>query len=637
MRGKIGIFGYRQGLAHFVKGEQIGWFSPDRFLVHAEDVLVGESEEKPQFSFGKALIILGCLTLLLRLTQLQISQGLEHRFLAEGNRIRRQITTAPRGSIVDHKGVALVTNQPGYSLEIIPSELPRTLSERNAIIDQVAEVTQIDKDELRRIFQTVALTSFDTVPITLNLDREKAIFYKLKLSQIAGIRVSFTPSRRYDPTEGLAHILGYTSQMTETDLEKHPDYYRISPIGRSGLESSYDSQLRGKVGINEMEVNANGQFQRYINNLPTQEGNTLYLSLDHTLQQEMVSSLKEAMEKNGAKQAVGIAIDPQTGGILASVSLPSYDNNAFTHGMSAEDYNRLSEDPNKPLINRAVEGVYPAGSTIKPFIASAALQEGTIKSNTILDTSVGVIEIGQWKFPDWKVHGKSNVIQAIAESNDIFFYALGGGWDIIPGLGVDRIKKYLDLFGFGRETGVDYATEQAGLLPDSDWKKRVKKESWYIGDTYHIAIGQGNLLVTPLQMARAVSAIANGGRLISPHIVAETEDLTTGKKEQVSYPEEHINLKPDVWETVRQGMVETVNSDSGSARSLKSLPFTSAGKTGTAQFGQEQKTHAWYIGYAPIEKPQIACVILVEGGGEGNAISVPVAGRIFNTYLTDHD
>jgi penicillin-binding protein 2 len=422
--------------------------------------------------------------------------------------------------------------------------------------------------------------------------------------------------------------------MSEKDLERHPDYPRIAPIGRTGLEASYDNELRGRVGINEIEVNANGQFQRYLNNLAPLEGKTLVLTLDRDLQREMVASLKEAMDKNGAKQAIGIAIDPNTGGILASVSLPSFDNNSFAHGMSADDLKRLNDDPTKPLLNRAVDGLYPAGSTIKPFIAAAALQEGTVKPSTTLDTSVGVIKIGEWQFPDWKVHGISDIRQAIAESNDIFFYALGGGWDKIPGLGVDRIKKYLDLFGFGRPTGTDYTADQSGLVPDPEWKKKVMKENWYIGDTYHIAIGQGNLLVTPMQMARAISAIANGGQLITPHVVNAYSDPHTLEQHPQTFAQEHIALNGEVLQTVREGLERSVNSETGSARTLRSLPFPSAGKTGTAQFGTEQKTHAWYIGYAPYEKPEIACVILVEGGGEGNAISVPVAGRIFNYYMT---
>jgi penicillin-binding protein 2 len=285
-------------------------------------------------------------------------------------------------------------------------------------------------------------------------------------------------------------------------------------------------------------------------------------------------------------------------------------------------------------LNRAVDGLYPAGSTIKPFVAAAALQEGTITASTRLDTSIGVIKIGQWEFPDWKVHGVTDVKQAIAESNDIFFYALGGGWDKIPGLGVDRLKKYFHIFGFGEETGVDYASDNKGLIPDPEWKKKVKKEAWYIGDTYHISIGQGDLLTTPLQLVRGLSSLINGGRLVTPHIVESTEPADSGVREPLTFPDKKITISPEVLKTVQESMRATVASDTGSARALKALPFSSAGKTGTAQFGTEEKTHAWYIGYAPYENPEIAVAVLVEGGGEGNAISVPVAGRMFSYYMS---
>jgi penicillin-binding protein 2 len=421
--------------------------------------------------------------------------------------------------------------------------------------------------------------------------------------------------------------------MTDKDITKHPDYNRASPIGRAGLESSYDAQLRGIVGINEVEVNAQGRLQRTLSTKPPQVGDTLQLTLDKGLQAEMAAALQDAMQKNGAKQAVGIAMDPNTGGILASVSLPSYDNNQFAKGISAADYKVLSDNPDKPLLNRALDGQYPAGSTIKPFVAAAALQEKTIQPDTRLDTSIGAIKIAQSVFPDWKVHGITDVKQAIAESNDIFFYALGGGYDKIPGLGVDRLKKYLSQFGFGSSTSVDYASDSKGLVPDPDWKKRALNEKWFIGDTYHMSIGQGDLLVTPTQLARATSAIANDGTLYTPHLVAGTTPSTGGDMQPVIYTSQKVTFDPGVLQTVRDGMHQTVAGSTGSARTLQALPFSSAGKTGTAQFGTEQKTHAWYIGYAPFENPQIVVAIIVEGGGEGNAISVPVASRVFSYYM----
>lgn len=628
---KKGIFGFSQGGSKQNAESFTEWFDPGIFLVKGQEPLEEESEDRPRFIVPKLILILIVGVFAFRLNNLQITQGSENRYLAEGNRIRRQITVAPRGAILDKKGISLVANEPGYSLELVPSDLPQSKADRMAIYELVSQQTGLATDAVVRQVEKSGLSSVEPLVLKENLTREEALVFKIKFAETTGVRVSFVPSRKYDITSGLAHIVGYTATMSEQDIKKHPDYHRSSPIGRSGVESSYDSYLRGVTGRNENEVNATGKFQRLVQSVPPQEGKTLHLTLDKGLQQEMADALKEAMDKNGAKQAVGVAMDPRTGGILASVSLPSYDNNLFSKGIKPDDYNKLNNDPEKPLLNRAVNGLYPAGSTIKPMVAAAALQEGTINSKTTLDTSAGKIEIGQWVFPDWKVHGIADVKQAIAESNDIFFYALGGGYEKIPGLGVERLKKYYHMFGFGKSTGVDYANDSLGLVPDDAWKRKVKKEGWYIGDTYHIAIGQGDFLVTPLQLARATSSIANGGDLKTPHVVASVESANSGHREELTFPQEKIAISQPHLQTVREGMRRTV--ESGSARALNDLPFTSAGKTGTAQFGTEEKTHAWYMGYAPYENPEIVVSIIVEGGGEGNAISVPVARRVFDYYM----
>lgn len=632
MKQRKGIFGY------VPKGDKhqrlaTDWFDPSCFLLKGEEPIEEDETDKPSFPFGKILLIILGLILAYRLSYLQVVLGAEHRYLAEGNRVRRQVVIAPRGIIVDRKGNNLVINEPGYQLDLIPADLPRVKSDRDQVINQLAQDTGVIKEDILKQITLVGLGSIDAVEIKTNLEREEALLYKMKFATLPGVRVAYAPTRRYHEAKGLAHMLGYTSKMNERDVERHPDYHRASPIGRSGLESSYDAHLRGEVGITEIEVNAQGQYQRLLRNIPPKVGKTLRLSLDLGLQQELVAALEEAMQKNGAKQSAAILMNPKTGGILASVSLPTYDNNTFAKGISQSDYKKLTDDPDKPLLNRVVDGVYPPGSTVKPFVAAAALQENTITPKTTLDTSIGVIKIGQWEFPDWKVHGITEFKQAIAESNDIFFYALGGGWDKIPGLGIERMEKYYKLFGFGESTGVDYTAENTGLVPNPEWKKRVKKESWYIGDTYHISIGQGNMLSTPIQLGRALSSLVNGGRLVTPHVVDGLEQPETGQVEPLSFPEERLSISDDVIREVKEGMKRTVDSDTGSARSLKALPFASGGKTGTAQFGTEEKTHAWYIGFAPYDDPEIVAVVLVEGGGEGNAIAVPVAGRVFDYYM----
>lgn len=634
MKSVKGIFGYigNIGYTNFsVKGTWVDlgvWLMPG----------ISSLKEPNQYRQNRFIVGLAIAVLVLfgyRLFELQINQGNQNQILAQGNRIRREINVAPRGAIIDASGQDLVSNIANYQLAIVPADLPYKKSQREQLIESVSQEIAVLKSEIDIKLGQVGLYSHTPLILLPKLSRDEALKYKLKFSTTPAVRIVYTPSRHYDSTPGLSHILGYTSEMTPKDITKHPDYDLQSPIGRSGLESSYDSFLRGEVGYMDIEVNSTGQYQRTVTKVSPKVGVALRLSIVKELQSEMALALVEAMSKENVQQAVGVAMDPNTGAIFASVSLPSYNNSLFARGISVEDFDQVSHDPQKPLLNRALDGLYPAGSTIKPFVAAAALEEATITNQTLLDTSAGVIEIGESRFPDWKVHGMTNVTRAIAESNDIFFYALGGGYKAIPPLGIERLGRYFRLFGLGNDTGVDYSSENVGLVPSQDWKRKVKKEGWYIGDTYHVSIGQGDLLVTPTQMARALSSLVNGGQLVTPHVVVGTQDLPNQDIKYRQYPKQKLPISDKTINTVREGMRLSVELDTGSARSLQSLDFASGGKTGTAQFGsgETEKTHAWYIGYAPLDDPKIVVAIIVEGGGEGNAISVPVAGRVFQKYL----
>ena len=337
------------------------------------------------------------------------------------------------------------------------------------------------------------------------------------------------------------------------------------------------------------------------------------------------------LEKSGTETASAIAIDPRNGGVLAMVSLPGYDNNLFAKGIAREDYKKIIEDKNLPLFNRSVSGEYPPGSTLKPAVAAAALAEGTVTPETTVLDNQGAIFVGSWRFGDWKVHGMVNMKKAIAESCDVYFYALGGGYGNIPGLGMDRMKKYEKLFGFGEVSGIDLPGEKSGLIPDENWKKEKIGEKWYIGDSYHSAIGQGFITATPLQLANYTAALANGGTLFSPKIVSKIKK--SNGEEKIIRPEiiRKNFISPDILKIVREGMRETVLS--GSAKSLNALPIEVAGKTGTAQFGTDNKTHGWFISFAPFENPEIAMVVLAEGGGEGSSSGVPVTKDVFEWYF----
>ncbi len=333
-------------------------------------------------------------------------------------------------------------------------------------------------------------------------------------------------------------------------------------------------------------------------------------------------------------------LDPSTGEIISMVSLPDFDNNKFAQGISIEDYNNLIEDENMPLFNRSIKGEYPSGSTIKTIVAAGALEDGLITDKTGFMSTGGLLLYDRWFFPDWSAggHGWTNVYRAISWSVNTFFYIIGGGYEDFEGLGVEGLKKYYNLFGLGERTGLDLLGEKSGLVPDPAWKMKYKNEQWYIGDTYHMAIGQGDVLVTPLQVANFTSVFANGGQLLKPHLVKEIIS-NDGTKEFVDptlirekfISSENINI-------VRTGMRQAVTD--GSAQYLANLAIPVAGKTGTAQWRSDKENHAWFTGFAPYNNPEVVITVLVEEGGEGSQVSVPITHDIlnwyFNIYKTDN-
>ena len=344
----------------------------------------------------------------------------------------------------------------------------------------------------------------------------------------------------------------------------------------------------------------------------------------------MSDTLEAKLEETQTKTAAAVAIDPRNGEILAMVNLPGYDNNLFAKGISAEDYKKLMEDPEKPMFNRSISGEYPPGSTFKPVVAAAALQEKLISPETTVDCR-GSISIGSYAFPDWKTHGVTDVRKAIAESCDIFFYAVGGGWDNIGPLGIDRMKKYSNLFGLGKPLGVDIPGEAGGLIPDQSWKKNKFNEKWYVGDDYHSAIGQGFNTATPLQMANLAAAIANGGKVYQPHFVRSVKK-TDGSSEMINPKILSQNfVSPANMQVVREGMRQTVTS--GSARSLGDLPVAVAGKRGPPNSAARTKLHGWFLSFAPYDNPTIAMAVLMEGGGEGFSTAVPVTKEVLKWYF----
>lgn len=599
------------------------------------DVLENE-ENKPAFVFFYVIIFIFALILSFRLLNLQIVHGQQYQYIAEGNRIRTRSIEAPRGLIYDKNNQIIASSISSFSLDLYPADLPKDRNEREKIYEQLNINSQIGQEELTNKINQIGLYSLEPIVLKENISRDEALLLKVKYANMPGVVVTAKPIRQYENTQTLSHFLGYVGKITQEELDKNNGYTISDDFGKSGLEQVYEKYLKGKNGQDQMEVNSKGQVQRILSTNQPQSGDNITLTIDLDLQKKITEILSNVAGKS-TKRGVVVAMDPQTGGILAMVSLPAYDNNIFSQPNFNDEYKKLLDDPEKPLINRATSGLYPSGSTIKPFMAAAGLQEGIISENTTINDT-GEIKVGSWSFPDWKVHGLTDIRKAIAQSCDVFFYAVGGGWDKIRGLGLKKIDEYLAKFGFGAKTGIDLPSEEKGLVPDADWKKKVKKEAWYIGDTYHLSIGQGDFLSTPLQLLNATSVIANGGKLLQPHFVDKINAPDGSLVQQINTQVIRENfINSDVMQIVREGMRQTVID--GSGRLLNDLvdkngnPIEASGKTGTAQFGSDDQTHSWFTSYAPYNNPSIALVVLVEGGGEGNESALPVAKDILQYWF----
>lgn len=566
------------------------------------------------------------LALVIRAADLQIVRGEYFRLAAEENRLRILPLPANRGIIYDRNGKQLVENLPDFSLAIVPNDLPDTKAERYAVIARLAELISMSPTEIDAEISKYG--KFMSLPVVIKdrLDYNSAILLMTVVGDLPGVRVDFGTRRHYlSPLRSMSHILGYEGRVNPDDLKTLAEsgYQPTDRIGRTGIEAFYEEELRGKPGKKKVEVDALGHEKKVAAREEPVDGKNIALSIDSDLQGAMEAALREELAVLGRYKAAGIVLDARNGEILSLVNFPTFDNNLFSAGINQADFSKLSNDRNYPLLNRAISGLYPSGSTIKPFVAAAALEDKLITANTSF-LSVGGIEIGQWSFPDWKAggHGQTNVIKALAESVNTFFYIIGGGYNNFSGLGIEKIDSYLAKFGFGKKLGIDLPGEGSGFLPTPEWKQENEGVGWFIGDTYHVSIGQGGLLVTPLQIAAGIVAISNGGTLYSPHFLRDDDaaKYVLNKNFISGY-----NL-----EIVRRGMRETIIS--GSARSLGDLPIQVAGKTGTAQWNTNQPNHAWFVGFGPYKDPRIVVLVLIEAGGEGSSVAAPVAKKVFDWW-----
>jgi penicillin-binding protein 2 len=589
------------------------------------------------------IILLGILFLMLggRIAYMQLIKGRSFLISAEQNRQRVIPIPAERGMILDRNGVQLTDNIPNFSLALVPQDLPRDTLERELVVRRLSELTGKETIEIRDTLKKYGNYSFESIVILEGLDYETALSIQIDSADLPGIHIQRGSKRLYlpdgtdqRPTSSMSHILGYEGKLSPEELEElyANGYLPSDSVGKIGVEKTYETALRGVYGRRRIEVDARGREQNIIAEESPTSGSHLRLSIDTKMQHALEDAIKGWLKNDPATKASGIVMNPNNGEVLALVSLPTFENNDFSGGISVESYRLYLEDKDNPLFNRSISGTYPSGSTVKPAVAAAALQEGIITSRTSF-LSVGGLQVSQWFFPDWQAggHGITNVRKSLADSVNTFYYYIGGGYKEFEGLGVKKITEYLRKFGLASKLGIDLPGEKSGFLPSKDWKEKVKGERWYVGDTYNLSIGQGDLLVTPLQVAELTSVVANNGTVYKPRIVKGI--LNTETDQEIATDEQILQegiIDPAHLRTIRQGMRDCVTS--GSCRRLASLPFSAAGKTGTAQWHSEKAHHAWFTSFAPYDKPEIVVTILVEEGEGGSKIAAPIANDFYRWW-----
>ncbi len=594
-----------------------------------------EERQIPAVSWMWALLLLCFFALGAKIFFLQVVQGSGFRSLSENNRLREQVLLAPRGIVRDRNGEILAQNTASFNLVAVPFDLPK--DGLDAEVGQLAGVLKLDAGSIADRLKNINRASFQPVIVAQDISQDQSILFETRASSFVGFSVQQTPIRDYVDAAEFSHVLGYTGIISPDELAgADPDRYDNNDyIGKLGIEQQYERYLHGINGYDQIEVDAAGKLIDVIGENAPQPGNTLVLNIDKGLQEELYGQFKPGMK------GAAVALDPRTGAVLALVSVPGFDNNLFAHGIQQGDYQALLGDKNLPLFDRAIAGTYPPGSTVKPMVATAALQEGVINENTVINDQ-GVLTIPnqynpalRYDFRGWKPGGLGamTVRSAIAMSSDIFFYVAAGGYPntaVPDGLGPEKLAEYYKKFNLGRQTGIDLQGEKPGTVPTPEWKAEYFKDDpilskWYLGDTYHIGIGQGDVLVTPLQVAEWTATIANDGTGYQPQIAQKVLD-SEGNVIFENKPQVIVSgiADPKNIKIVQQGMRQTVTS--GTAKPLGSLPITSAGKTGTSQFdgSDPTRTHAWFTAYAPYETPEIAITVLVEAGGEGNAAAEPI-------------
>lgn len=570
------------------------------------------------------------LTLFVRLIWMQLLKGDYYLDISDNNRFRREFIAPHRGLFVDRFGKALVDNSAVFTLYISPNTIEE--NSRQSLSEKINSILNKHKQTVVDFNSVYSSNSQLPLAVLTKIPHEVALDMMISLQNIKGVKVELDPIRQYRYNNIFSHIFGYMGRITEETKKEYlaKNYQLTEKVGITGLEKVLEEDLRGQPGWRSIEVDSLGREQKVAEQQMAIDGHTVQLTIDGELQDK----IREAIEqKNKNGRGAVIASDPNSGAILSMISWPTYDHNLLGQGISSDYYKDLLADEDLPLFQRAITGEYPSGSTVKIVVSAGALEDGDINKDTSF-LSTGGVFYDRWFFPDWKAggHGVTNVLKAIAESVNTFYYNIAlEEFNGHKGLGLNRMRFYFEQFGLGVKSGIDLPGERSGLVPSVDWKRKLKNEPWYPGDTMHLAIGQGDLLVTPLQVANYTAVVANGGTLYKPFLVNKIIN-SNGEVEKETTPSaiRDVSVSNDNLSIVRQGMRQAVTN--GSARRLNTLPVEVAGKTGTAQAGGNKPNHAWFTCFFPYDKPKVVLTVLIEHGGEGSSIAVPIAYDVIDWY-----
>ncbi len=614
---------------------------------------------REQKLFDQRSIVAGCIMVILtfcligRLFLLQVVRHDYYTDLSQGNRVRTEPIPAARGLIMDRNGQLIAGDQPAYQLELVPEEVPDLKGELSGLV----RIGLVRSEDVPELLRTIRIRrSFDNVPVRLHMSDEDVASFAVRRFEFPGFDIKTRQTRWYPNADLAVHALGYVGAISESDLE-HIDraaYSGTTLIGKLGIESAFETQLHGTNGYREILVNAQGRSVdkqgAFVPNLRIKApiaGEDTLLSIDLDVQ-------RVAEKEFAARRGAAVAIDPNNGNIITLVSRPGFDPNTFARGITSAEYNALSQDIDKPLLNRALRGTYPPGSTVKPGLALAALV------THVLDPEAKRFCPGYFMLPGSihryrepvreKPHGYLNLEEAIAHSCDVYFYGVA---DL---LGIDRISTFMAPFGFGKASGIDIGGDRPGLLPSKEWKAkafaRVAEKTWYPGDTVPLGIGQGYITVTPLQLAHYASVLASRGVVWRPRLVTALRNPITGDVKPIAplVDSRITSATPEQWQIVHNGMIGAVTHGTAAAIG-RGAAYQIAGKTGTAQVftvAQNEKynektvderlrDHAWFIAFAPADNPRIAVAVIVENGGFGASAAAPIARKILDAYLLGPD